>query len=475
MNPSELVAGGIYGTAALLLAIALIVGFALLLHAQRSIGAFAIPVIFPMVAVGIGTSTLLSGRSLKYAAIDLTLQAQGISTGGSWILRLLTAAILAMSVTVIFAPWAKRERHANVWPTYLFFAFAAFFVCNNVLNSAFGTEPAFIHNLFYPFFVFAAVHATDGRQSHLPMVVGAAKIALIGLMLGSLALAALKPDMAIQPNYHGWVPGLNSRLWGVGSNANSIGPLALLLLLCEYMHPYRQRWIRWPVVALALIVFVYAQSKTVFAAAAAIILILAWYRVGRAGKGMDIRFALALIALACIALIALLFLDVGRLWDRLMLTQAGNDVTTLTGRWQIWSVAVGEWLRNPLFGYGPEIWGPAFRQRIGMQFAFSAHNQFMQSLSAAGTLGFVSLVVYLGFLVRGSLAMATATRGASMAFLAMLLIRCLTESPLTLATLFNGDFLTHLLIFQIATSAPDIANRAREQHAMQRSMRLVNS
>ncbi len=453
MSTAELIFGSLYGGVALLFAICLVIGFGLLLHAERSFGAWVAPLAIPLVALGICVSTLLSGRSLKYASLDLNLQSGGVSSGGGWLLRLLTVTMLALSATVIFGHWAKRAEPSRRWATQLFTAFAAFFVCNSLLNSAFGTEPAFVHNLFYPIFIFAAAYLTSGTKAQLPTVMNAAKLALIGLMVLSLVLAVVNPDMAIQPNYKGWIPGLTTRLWGVGSNANSIGPLALVLLLCEYMQPYRHWWIRLPVVALALVVFVYAQSKTVFAAAAGLVFILAWYRGGKVGKGVDIRFAIALILLASGATLTLLLLDVGRLWDRLLLTQAGNDLATLTGRWQIWSVALNEWLRNPLFGYGPEIWGPEYRQRIGMQFAFSAHNQFMQSLSSAGTLGILSLIIYLAYLGRGAFMMYTQTKGVSVALFALIIARCFTETPLTIATIFNGDFLTHLLLFHLALRA----------------------
>jgi O-antigen ligase len=423
-----------------MLAIGLIIGFGILLQAERTFGSWVAPLMIPLVATGICVSTLLSGRSLQYASFDLNLQSAGVGAGGGWLLRGLTVALLALSGAVIFSRWFKRQQALPAWSTQLFVAFAAFFVCNSLLNSAFGSEPVFIHNLFYPIVLFAAAYVTS--RTSLPLIISTAKLTLIVLMVLSVVLAVVKPDMAIQPNYRGWIPGLNSRLWGIGSSANSIGPLALVLLLCEYIQPYKRWWLRWPVVGLAMAVFIYAQSKTVFAAAAGLLLILAWYRVGKSGKGIDIRFAIALILLGCGLLGTLLSLDVGRMWDRLQLTQAGNDIATLTGRWQIWGVAVNEWLKNPLFGYGPEIWGPEYRQRIGMQFAFSA-----------GALGVISLIAYVALLARGAFAMATETKGVSVALFGVLLVRCVTEAPLTLATMFNGDFITHLLMFHLAVRA----------------------
>lgn len=471
MTLVEFIYGSVYIGIAILLALGIIVGFGVLLQAEQKFGSWSAPFVIPVVTIGICVSTLLSGRSLKYASLDLSLQTAGVGAGGGWLLRLFTVTLLAMCMTAVASHWFRRAEPLPKSARHLFIAFTVFFVCNSVLNSAFGTEPAFIHNLLYPIVIFSAAYVTS--RSSLSAVVLFAKISLAAMMLLSLAAAVVLPDMAVQPNYKGWIPGLNSRLWGIGSNANSIGPLALVLLLLEYMQPYRRWWIRWPVVLMAGIVFVYAQSKTVYAAAAGLAFILLWYRMSRNGKGLDMRFVIGIVFLASGMLATLMVLDVGRLWDRLLYTQAGTDIATLTGRWQIWTVAVTEWLRNPLFGYGPEIWGPEFRQRIGMQFAFSAHNQFMQSLSSAGTLGAASMVIYVLYLGRGAFANRRETNGVSVGLFALLMVRCMTEAPLTLLTMFNGDFITHLLMFHIAVRASIGQTNAEAQRPLQNAPALA--
>ena len=461
MTTAELIYGSVYVSMAFLLAAGIVFGLGVLLQAERNYGVWIAPLLVPIAALGISVSTLLSGRSLKYASIDLNLQTSGLSSEGSWVLRSITLTMLGICATAVISRWFKNRAPLEANSTQIFIAFMAFYVCNNVLNSAFGTEPVFAHTMFYALVVFAGAYVTS--QSPLSNLVSCAKFGLAGMMVLSLLVAVIKPELAVQPDYRGWVPGLNSRLWGVGSNPNSIGPLALVLLLCEYLQPYRRRWMRWSVVAVAAAVFLYAQSKTVFVAAAGMTLILAWYRVGKAGRGIDMRFALLLLLIGSGVVGSFLVLDVGRIADRLFASQAGTDIATLSGRWQIWSVASNEWLRNPLFGYGPDIWGPEFRQRIGMQSAFSAHNQLMHSLSSAGTLGAVTLFIYIFYLGCGAFRMSRQTRGVSVALFALVVARCITETPLTLGTLFSGDFLTHLLLFQIVVRKP--MEGGAERHA----------
>lgn len=175
------------------------------------------------------------------------------------------------------------------------------------------------------------------------------------------------------------------------------------------------------------------------------------YPYGRTPQGhIKPTLILIMIGLAATLLLSALIFDPSRLLEHLLMSNAGNDVLTLTGRLGIWEVAITEWERNPLFGYGPEIWEQAFRARIGMSYAFSAHNQFLQALSAAGLFGFVTLVTYLWLLGRYATRAAPFTKGVSTALFVTILLRCITETPMTMSTMLNGDFLTQLILFQIA-------------------------
>ncbi len=450
MSVIEVIFGTAYLSIALLLALGMVVFFAILLHLEKDHGHWAQIAIVPTIAMGITAATLFSGRSLQNVAFDLNLAVGGgIAEGGTTLLRIFTLTLLGLCTARIAGQWVRKiNSPLQQGGTGLFVAVAAVFVSHNILSSIFGTQPVFIHNLLYPIFVFAALYAARGEP--LVPVITAAKFSLYAMMLISLLLALVKPDMALQPDYKGWIPGISMRLWGVGSNANSIGPLALLALLLEYMQPTKQWAVRWIAIAMTLVVFLLAQSKTVwFVGVLLLIPVLAWYRVPRKGHGIDMRLALAIVLLVSAALFTLLVVDPVSIWDKVSSTGAGSDVTTLTGRSQIWAVAIEEWSRNRLFGYGPDIWGPAYRQRIGMQFSFSAHNQFLQSLSAAGVIGLLALLTYLWMLGLAAYRGAPKSRGVSLALFLMILTRCVTETPLVLSTLFNGDFLTHILLFSI--------------------------
>ena len=170
------------------------------------------------------------------------------------------------------------------------------------------------------------------------------------------------------------------------------------------------------------------------------------WRDGRTDSGLILQISMLVLGITLL-FILFLVMDVDRYVDRFVSSKAGEQFFSLSGRGAIWQVAFDVWKRNPLFGYGPGLWNPEFRQSIGMSFAFSAHNQFLQSLSGAGLFGIAGAVYYLAVLGFYAIRFAVRTSGFTVALWFFLFIRCLTETPLSVGTLFNGDFFTHLLFF----------------------------
>jgi O-antigen ligase len=442
----------VYLAITLLATLLVVAALAIALHAERRWGNWFVPAIMPLMTLGIAVSTLFSERQLVFAEKRIDLIA-GRSGGGTAVLQLITLSILSLAAAKLIGNFMRRHSLPETAGTPLALTLLVYIVAASFLPSAFGTVPTFVHTLIYPALIFSAAWAA--RRDTADATVRAAKVALYGLMVGSLVAAVVVPDISVQPDYQSLIPGLTIRLWGLGSSPNSIGPMALLAAMLEYQYPTRPRWLRLLLLLATAAVFVLAQSRTVWLALPLVLAILGWYRWVR-GRGLraTLMVLVACICAASAALVALMFIDVAALWQRFADTQLGATTTTLSGRTGIWEVAVREWLRNPLFGYGPAIWGPDFRTEIGMQYAVSAHNQFLQTLSSAGTLGLLALLAYLRYLVPAALRCAPATRGVSLALLGMVLFRCLTETPLSMTGLIEGDALTHFLLFAIALRAP---------------------
>lgn len=436
-------------------AIAVVAALGLSMHGERLWSARFVPAIAPLILLGIAVSTLLSGRNLVFAErnrLELLSEPAG---GGDTIMRLITLTILSVAIARLIGTFVRRQSLPTAPGTPLFIALLAYIVAANFLPSIFGTVPVFVHSMFYPLVIFAAAWAA--RRESLEATIRSAKAALYVLMVGSLIAALLVPAIAVQSNYQdGLVPGLEVRLWGLGFNPNSIGPLALVTLLMEYLQPTRSRWLRALLILATCMVFVFAQSKTVWVALLIVLTTLGWYQWAIHNRHQANSMpVLAMLVVGIVLLVTLIFADIGVVWDRFADSKAGSSVTTLTGRTAIWEVAIREWGRNPLFGYGPEIWGPKFRAEVGMSFAFSAHNQFLQTLSRAGVVGLIGLLIYFCYLIPAALRIASATRGVSLALFGMILLRCFSEAPLSMNGLIDAEVLIHFLLFVIVLRAPE--------------------
>ncbi|AGX87454.1 O-antigen ligase family protein [Candidatus Symbiobacter mobilis] len=441
----EVVVVAIYVGAALGAALGLALLLGVLLHAQRDYGQWLQVLLIPWIVGAITVGSLLSNRNLRSIEFALSQAVEPAQGGG--VLRIFTMMLVGACFARIGAHFFRPKLDRIKMDVVPFLAFAFVFLTHHVLASIWGTKPAFIYQLMYPIVVFGALYLAQNEP--VEPVLHAAKLGLHAMMLLSLLLAVVWPTLTVQYGYHGFLPGISFRLWGVGSNPNSIGPLAWIALLFEYLYPTRSRWLRIIAIGAGVLVFVLAQSKTAWGIAVLLTPVLIAYRMPQREQGVDVRWLLLAVFGASAGLLGLLFTDPVAIWERFAYSSSGSELTSLTGRDQIWEVAIQEWLRNPIFGYGPTLWNAEFRQQIGMLFAFSAHNQFLQSLSMAGILGLVSMVVYLVVLGRYAWRAGAQSRGVSMVLYLTILIRSLTETPMSMGTLLSGEVMTQILLFML--------------------------
>ncbi len=129
-----------------------------------------------------------------------------------------------------------------------------------------------------------------------------------------------------------------------------------------------------------------------------------------------------------------------------------NAPCSLTARVEIWRVALEAWQDNFWFGYGPAAWETEFRLQVGMAYAYSAHNQVMQSISVGGAVGLVSLLVYLVTITYLSYKTVEQSHGLTVALLALISLRGITETPLDTDTLLSGELFMHVVLVYLLST-----------------------
>ena len=291
------------------------------------------------------------------------------------------------------------------------------------------------------------------RLERLDVVLGAAQWSLFALTAGSLAAMAWSPTFVLHRPEAGIIPGIDWRLYGLTEHANTIGPVALVAVILESYRPAKRRVVRLSRWIAAGSVLVLAQSRTAWAAALLIGLLVAVplaMQPGHAPAERPIAFRRASwTLLACIVTtIALVVAFAGYGVGEALQRKA--ELSTLNGRFLIWDITLRAWRDNPLFGYGAEIWGVERQFRFAMFHVGHAHNQLVQTLGESGLAGLALLVFYLGVLIRAAVQRFAQTQGLLLALLIVLLARCVTEAPMRAEGLLSWSTFLHVLILVVA-------------------------
>jgi len=444
---------------AVLAALATTFGMAGAVHvtSRRAQGYFHL--VFYAIVLAVVIPVVLGDRDLAVIALEL---AEGPATARHPLLTiaqpLLSLVILTVAGERILTHWLRRAKTVHT-PYFLLSMFVIFWVGTVAAPALLGAHPQFSHDYIYPAVIVAAAVLANGVERD--RAIAATRNALFLFMLAGLALIFFEPAKVLDASYiYGFIPGV-PRFAGVAPHAVAMGLLTQLALLCLLTMPYQRVWLNRLAWIVGLSVLILAQSKTAwvaFALCTFCVLVLRdgpglWRRISNPLSpefGMVVISGFVLTLLAAAAL--LIFGGIDEKVSNFFASAQGAQLTSLTGRDQIWAIAYDEWQRNPVFGYGPGLWDASFRLSIGMPYATHGHNQFMDTLSRSGTVGATALVLFAVTLLVLSVWHARATRGLSLALFVALTLRSVSEVPLLLFG-YGPELLTLVLLLMTLVSA----------------------
>lgn len=418
----------------------------LLNHRRSSL----LPTIILLLGVGLILTNILSGRNLTFVGLSLDELNVSSSAYAGFLVKGLNWFIFGIAlIGCIERVWVYANSGRPIVARPLWFWVLLFFsVSNGIVSIFFGSHPKFSLGVIYPAFVLALL-SLDERWG-VDELLSAARNTLLIILISGLILLPIYPSLVLEQNVMGFLPSVHFRYWGVASHANAIGPIAISFLLIRFLRPFSTSWHNYFSIFAALLTLLLSQSKTALFAgliAYLTILIVELIQTFRDGKPL-MEWRLVQVAKAMLmsisflgAAIFLIVVDFSAVLSRFMVSDMGYKISTLSGRKKIWDVAVSEWHANPFFGYGPGLFDVEHRMRLGMNFAYHAHNQFLQTLAQSGYFGLAGLILLLLVFVWKSFAHSTATKGVSVAILMVTLIRCLTEVPLRSGNMFSGEFI----------------------------------
>jgi O-antigen ligase len=455
---------------AMLAALAATIGMAGAVHvtSRRAQGYFHW--VFYAIVVSVAATTFLGGRDLAVLALNLPeAPAAARHPLLNIVQPLLSLLVLTVAGERVITHWLRRDKTVYT-PHFLLLIFVVFWIGTVAAPALFGAHPQLSHDFVYP--VVIGVAAILASKVERDRSIAATRDAIFVFMLAGLALIFFKPDMALDATYNqGLLPGV-PRFAGLAPHAVSMGLLAQLSLLCLMTIPYRRPWVNRMAWVVGLGVLFLAQSKTgwiAFALCSSCLVVLRgggqlWRRIS---DPLHPEFGIVVICAFIAALLAagglLVFGGIGAKVAGFFDSAQGAQLTSLTGRDQIWAIAYDEWQRNPVFGYGPGLWDASFRASIGMPNATHAHNQFMDTLSRSGTVGATALVLYAATLLVLSIWHARTTGGLSLALFIALALRSVSEVPLLLFG-YGPEIITQLLLLMtLVTASAESSVRVKQR------------
>lgn len=417
--------------------------------------------------LGLGALTvLLSGRNLSMVFLELQTGEVFSNPIITWGQRALSLLVIGVSAERVLSHISLRQPMPSPLLTW---AFVIFWIGTVASPAFFGANPKISHEFLYPLIIGVAfLLATNAERDQ---VVDAVRDALLLFMLASVLLIPINPNMVLDMKYNqGLLPGV-PRFGGLAPHPVALGMFVQTFLICLWCRPYARRWLNWLAWVVGLGVLFFAQSKTAWISF--VLCSIALVAV-RSGPGMTRRLGdpsqSAFGIVICVGVIAVVGAVMGVLLLGNLEGQAstfldsaeGAQLVTLTGRDQIWAVALEEWREHPLFGYGPALWDDTFRASIGMPQATHGHNEFIDTLARSGSIGAATLVFYSVVLLVLSFRYARATGGLSLALFMSLALRFISEVPLLMFG-YGPDLLVALLIVITLASAADGARQKNAQ------------
>lgn len=354
---------------------------------------------------------------LREGFMVLPMLAATIGSVSSALLGIQALTFLLIWVTAVFAILRPSDDTSgrNLWLAGLAVAVAA--IATDLTVADIDRGP----NTLQGQLTFALLVTALWRAPRLDpkMIIHYAKIVVGVMLVGSvLAIAIGAPGAPNLKDLDGRIP-LIGRWSGIFPHANSFGPAGVFYLILERLRPSR-RSVRLPMIAAALMAIVLSQSLTAWAAAltaGTIVAVAGWTRR---------RAVFAVLWVASLAVFGTLTFDAKRV--DIDATPLGT-VTTLTGRTDLWALGLERWQESPWLGAGSGVFRNIAAQ-TGQEWAAQAHNAYVEALAEHGVLGLIAVLAYLGAIGAVALRNAQATRNASVALFAALLVRTMTETPL---------------------------------------------
>lgn len=398
------------------------------------------------------TSALL----VAFANRDLSMMLDSAETAKpalvAWSQRLFTLVMLvACGERLASYTLGTRARHAH-GPLAL--AFGLYWLCTALLPMFTGQYSSWSHEIAYPLLMGLAALTLGSTEA--TRLVEATRNSIVLFALASWAMVLVAPHMVLESNYsQGYLPGV-PRFAGLAAHAVALGMLMQIGVFCLWAQPFERKAMNLLGLTALLAALFLSQAKAAWVSTLLCSLVMLHSRSDGQflrrffGSTSPVLGPVLMIFLVFFAAAGLILLGIQGQYADFLASEEGAQLTSLTGRDAIWLVALEEWQRYPMFGFGNELFSAQHRLSLGMSSATHAHNQLLHTLASSGLVGAIAFVGYLATLGYYAAKSRLQSGGLSAVLYLALLVRGVGEIPFTLSG-YGHEFLTHFLLLAITS------------------------
>lgn len=350
--------------------------------------------------------TMFRQRSFTDKSIDL----QVMIKMGLWLVTFVFCAIL-------YRLWLKKlARIDNVFQIFLLIMiFISCFYAPNTLYSL-----AAVFSLLTVFsLLFLASSVLNNREIIFQIISGCTLVIAL-----SIIVYYVDPDFGRMKEWHGNLHLPGKRMSGITGTPNTVGYISAMCLIALY---YYREYLPRPlplgyliVVALNIFALVMSNSRT------SMVALIGAITVAGILKLSPPRLA-AFFIFICLTIVFFATVDLDSVFALLSRSGDPREITSGTGRSEIWKAVIALIGERPMFGWGygsSTFILPAQREIIG-ESVTSAHNAILQVILSIGFVGLIFFVLVMGTKVYYSF---KSREPLNIAFIVFLLIDGMTEA-----------------------------------------------
>ena len=280
------------------------------------------------------------------------------------------------------------------------------------------------------------------------------------LIVAAFASYVVAPSIALLPPSEGES---EYRLQGLAGHPNLLGQQAAVLLLMT-IAMWEERAVRrlWlvPIGCAAITALIFSESRTslVGVVVAFVVVRLRQMRLLKSVSVAALAVAAAVVFLAAVDMMP----DIAKHLSGLTRSGSASELTTFTGRTELWEISWERFLQKPWLGWGFNANERLMLDSVGPNFAGNAvnsHNMYLQALVTMGVVGTVMVMAFVAGMARNTIFQPNAMRDRIFVYLMVLGIA-------------EAEFLT-LPVVTIYLAFWAVADAVVEQHG--RTGRASNS